>query len=86
MFRYIKETNFYALKSPTGKKTLAKYWVTSITRHVETWTGWGRGLFPFASNQTDLVEIEGCFLSAGADANYNEGTEIWRRQMEKAGK
>lgn len=46
----------------------------------------GGVFFPFASKQTDLVEIEGCFLSAGADANYNEGTAIWRRQMEKAGK
>lgn len=47
--------------------------------------GLGGVLLPFASKQTDLVEVEGCFSSAGADANYNEGTEIWRRQTEKAG-
>lgn len=46
----------------------------------------GGVLLSFASKHTDLVEIEGCFLSAGADANYNEGAENCRRQIEKAGK
>lgn len=88
MFGYIKETNFYILQRSYRKENIGK--LLSILSTSITSTCWNLNLvgifFPFPSKQTDLVEIEGCFLSAGADANYNEGTAIWRRQMEKAGK